>query len=301
MAFHGADASSDASAQREDSRAPLAVGSGIDARAPDAGAPPPDARVSRPDARAAVDAHGRDAGDARGAPDGGLDARADAAVDAAGLSVGLVALWKLDEGTGGIAADASGNGNVGVLEAFSQTDWAIGYRGGGADFGYAWMNSSYTASIDSIATATTIAAWVNLKVTVAGSGAPTGTGTVLQRQVGTTDAAHFSLRLQDGHVEFSGSGVTPCTSRAAVPVRTWTHVGATSDGVTISVYINGRIDMQCPATVAFAGDTTPVSVGAALRTSGMNDGLFATLDEVALFNRTLTAGEVSAVAVGRLR
>jgi hypothetical protein len=293
MAFHDADASFEASAPLEDSRAPFAEGSGIDAQVPDA-------RV-HPDARAPIDASDREPTDARGAVDDAADVRTDAAVDAAALSVGLVALWKFDEGTGGIAADSSGNGNDGVLEAFSQTDWATGYRGRAVDVGYAWMESSYTSSLDSITTATTIAAWVNPHLTVAGSGAPTGTGTVLQRRMGATDAAHFSLRLQDGHVEFSGSGMTPCTSRAAVPVRTWTHVGVASDGATVFVYINGRIDVQCPAPVAFAADTTAISVGAALRTSGMSDGLFATVDEVALFNRALTALEVSAVAAGRLR
>ena len=302
------DAAGDVSNHRGvDSGSSVSDGSRVDAvsdaRVPlaDARVPPPDGAVFVPDARTPLDAGDRGASDAHGTTDGPSPARADAAFDASSLAMGLVGYWKLDEGTGGISTDSSGNGNDGLLEAFSQTDWRAGHRGSAVDFGYAWMTTSYTASVDSITTATTIAAWVKPDLTVAGSGAPTGTGTALQRQTGTTSAAHFALRLQDGHVEFSGSGVTPCTSGVAVPVRQWTHIGAAFDGVTISVYINGQIDTRCPATVIFGSDTTPVTVGAALRSTGMSDGLFATIDDIVLFNRALSSAEMAGVAGGGLQ
>jgi hypothetical protein len=47
-------------------------------------------------------------------------------------SAELLAQWKLDEGSGTIAADATGNGHDGTLEG--NPEWVVGYYGGALKF-----------------------------------------------------------------------------------------------------------------------------------------------------------------------
>ena len=51
---------------------------------------------------------------------------------AVSASAELVAQWKLDEGSGTAAIDATGNGHDGTLEGNPQ--WVDGYFGGGLQF-----------------------------------------------------------------------------------------------------------------------------------------------------------------------
>lgn len=83
-----------------------------------------------------------------------------------------------------------------------------------------------------------------------------------------------------------------------MPVDQWPHVAATFDGNAIALYIDGQSRATCNSTATFTTDTTGLSVGAASGTSKMIDGLFATLDEIALYRRALAPREVRALASG---
>jgi hypothetical protein len=246
-----------------------------------------------PDRDAARDASSRDA-----APDGTVGAVPDAAVNGGSLAVGLVGYWKFEEVDllGALTPDSSGNGNVGTLESFSPTDWQAGFQGRGIEFGAAWVKSAFTSSFDMIQTEVSVSAWIQAR------GVGPGTGTVLQRQVGKTTQAHFSLRLEKGHVQFAGAAFGICeTPSSTVTNGKWVHVAGTFDGATVNVYVDGALGATCPATALFLPDTTPITIGAALSTSATTqvvDPFTSLMDEVALFRRALPAVEVRALASG---
>ena len=111
---------------------------------------------------------------------------ADAA--AAGPFVSL----SLDEGTGTIAGDASGNGNTGTL--LNGPTWVAGKTGGalrfdGADDTLYIANSS---TLNSATTGMTVAAWVYRETNQSGG------VSVVSRQLGTTFYEHFYLGFESG-------------------------------------------------------------------------------------------------------
>jgi Concanavalin A-like lectin/glucanases superfamily/Carboxypeptidase regulatory-like domain/PQQ enzyme repeat len=138
--------------------------------------------------------------------------------------------------------------------------------------------------------AITIDAWVNP------SSFP-NTGPAIVRKdsngVGTTQ---YSLSVGDGltvGVLSCNIGGSVAASGGSVPLNQWSHVACTYDRQNIRVYING-------VQVAFAADTQAIptsaqnlAIGKEDRFTDRNfDGL---IDEVEIFNRALTAGEIQSI------
>jgi RHS repeat-associated protein len=211
---------------------------------------------------------------------------------------GLVAHWALDEGAGAIAADSSGNGNTGTLQ--NGPVWAAGKVGTSAlDFDGA-DDRLTTANPSTVSDNFTIAFWADPDVAHeidpemtystyggsgqryawwpmwrpggdAGAGVSVGTNGVSAYEHGPNFAA--PMLVHQGQV----SG--------------WTHVAVVYESKRPKLYINGalvRTGLQSPrdAVRAVAQD-----VGG--NVYGYYDG---SMDDVRLYNRALSAGEVSQLA-----
>ncbi len=82
---------------------------------------------------------------------------------------------------------------------------------------------------------------------------------------------------------------------AKTPIKrwTWTHVVLTRDGERVQIYVNGKLDAEGRADVTIPFDVTDVFIG------GRNDNYAnfeGRIDEVAIFDRVLTAKEVAKLA-----
>jgi hypothetical protein len=217
----------------------------------------------------------------------------------ASLGDGLVLHWRLDDGPGAPRAiDSSGHANHAVPEAVSAIDWiAVGRIGGAMAFGNAgWLRGTDAASVDAITDRLSIAMWILL------ASPEDREQVILQRQVGTGADAHFLLSLRLDRPSFSGATIARCDA-PALPTGAWVHLAATYDGATERLYFDGAEVAQCPTSGAFAADATSVTAGGGqfgASPFAVDRRLRATLDEVLLYSRPLTAAEVSALAAGQL-
>jgi hypothetical protein len=283
----------------------------------DAG-PPPDARDGEAGGRGgAAGGPGGTTGDAGGAGGaggrgggGGVDAGGGSdASDGGGdgpimvptLNNGLVGYWAFDQAARTFP-DYSGNGNT--LTAPSATTWtASGHVGGAldlvntADFG---ASTAGSASVNTITSAISIAGWI----------VPQGgtLRTIVSRVINT---GFWKLSLAEtGAVRFSAGPMVAQAPNAAGDGSRWVHVAATYDGAGVRLYVGGALVAQAVfGAVSLVGGAPDGGAGGyGIDVGGVFDNINAIivenyrgqLDELTIYNRALTPGEVEALARGAL-
>jgi len=228
------------------------------------------------------------------------------------LNSGLVGYWDMNSQsvnwTKNTMVDSSGNDNTGQLILMSTTTSpVIGKIGGALRFSknysgtiatstevYIYANNSNSLNITR--NAVTISGWVNP------SGLPTGAERILVKEViGNSDpfASYGLFRIAANNVRMristggAGSG-TIATSNSTLPINKWTHVVGVYNGTDIRIYINGVLDMTPVAKSGNIVSTTEnVTIGTDLQVNPESENWQGLLDEVRIYNRALTANEVS--------
>ncbi len=210
----------------------------------------------------------------------------------------LVGLWLFDDGSGGVAIDSSGNGNDGVINgAFT---WDSGkFNGAIIAPGTGSIDVPASASLDTVTTSMTIAAWFRID-TDSDTGIRRPNAFLLEDQSDTEpvpDGFSFRMWTTDG----LSPGIYGTTELAQ---GEWYHVAGTYDGAVMKLYINGveegelldsvgaNLDGGWGGDVGTPGDALQLKFGSESLTGGM--------DEVVLLNRALTAGEINDLVAGVL-
>lgn len=153
-------------------------------------------------------------------------------------------------------------------------------------------------------TTLTLETWLkfdSLTSTVTG-GAPAGYQNIIfkknSRTAGTGFEGGYSLvknpdnRLGIGF-NSAGGGTDFASSTTFVQTGVWYHIVATHDGANIRLYVNGQLEGTGTATFPIDYGTTPLYLGtAAVPFTGYFSGV---QDETSIYNRALTAQEVSAI------
>ena len=217
------------------------------------------------------------------------------------LRTGLVGLWHLDEGPGAtMAADASGNGNDGILMKLdSATAWTTGgHLGNALAIGaQGYVRVPMSESIASIVSGVTMSAWIYFE------GPVSDYATALSRQIGTSLGQYYHLSLWQADGEPSmfitpnlDTAPTRPTWSVATPVKSWTHLAGTYDGTTANLYVDGNQVASLPVTGMFASDTTPLILGGNGNGSAVTELFPGRLDEIALYNRALDSAEIQQLA-----
>ncbi len=199
---------------------------------------------------------------------------------AGGAWADLVGHWKLDEGSGTTARDASGNGNDGVL-----TDgpvWVEGQIGGALQFsGANYVNCGDAANL-AFTGPFSIACWVN-PADLAGDRA-----FVARAAAGVG----YAFKTSSTHLRITTPGVLDHDGNNSVlQLNTWQHVAVTfSPGQAggCVFYING---VQTDALTASA-----LTAGAGPFEIGHNfwpQWCLGMMDDVQVYNHVLTAAEVA--------
>ncbi len=216
---------------------------------------------------------------------------------------GLVGLWEFE----GNAIDTSGNGHDGTLEngASFSDDVPDGATGQSLSVGgeqHVLVPHSDTLSI---ANAITMAAWVK----------PIGDqgwdGILAKNPSDGSDPNHagnYELRIENGdrflhflHQQGEANDTVFHQGLASIiTADAWTHIAVTADTASgdVQFYINGELSETLADVIAidaFPTNGSPLYIGSRADLFTAMDGL---LDDVALFNRALSAEEVAQVMAG---
>ncbi len=229
-------------------------------------------------------------------------------------TTGLVGYWKFSEGNGTVAYDISNNGvipNNGTLGNFNfntNSGWTAGKYGSGLQFD--GLNNNVTipdsSSLD-ITNNITILAWIKLNVIK--SGINKWQIIVTKRESSQTTTTNYEFRIPDtvwtpgnnelGFDVYNGGWGVYETSNADFVANTWYYVAVTYDNTAPVFYKNG-VSLTSSLVYGTAGldmlaNNYPLTVGW-LSQAGTGDTSFnGTIDDVMIFNRSLTSGEISEI------
>jgi hypothetical protein len=201
----------------------------------------------------------------------------------------LAGFWNLDEGTGTVVADSSGNGNDGVF--VGEPVWVAGQVGTALQFNgvdnYVEVPHDETLTVYNEAA---VALWMNperYNSEGEGWGGVMGKGAPRAYSLFTTDA---------GILHFSTGGVGS-TSNDAVPLNEWSHVVAMVSAGSHAYYINGQASGGGGSGIVLPGESNsaPVTFGNINETARFYQGM---LDDVRVYNRALSEEEVTWLASG---
>jgi hypothetical protein len=205
-------------------------------------------------------------------------------------SPGVIAHWKMDEGTGQYAYDTSVNSNNGTLGSSNDTDtndpsWVVGKYGNGLKFdgNDNYIDAGFASTLRFTSQPFVISAWVNPAVSHFGE------------IIASDDGTHgYALLLTNTNtVRFVTRGITDeyTDTTATVPNNTWTHITAVYTGTNGSriIYINGIESSRenFTGTMALADD--PVYIGKNASESNLFDGI---IDDLKIYNYTINQEEV---------
>jgi hypothetical protein len=206
---------------------------------------------------------------------------------------GLIGYWKFDETSGTTATDSSGNNNSGIFSGSGVT-WTIGKVGGAVNFAqntYDRINFPAAFTYSDF----TISFWAKPYTHVGGEQYPVdiGPGTSAYKPV-VAIFLDSTLNFVNWHL-YGSSALQPTTGQIN---DIWQYVVFTRSGGNASVYVNG----QLLSSVSNFTMTNPVNdyltVGSIHGWTG-DYSYRGSIDELAIYNRALTAGEILAIYNGQ--
>ena len=225
---------------------------------------------------------------------------------------GLVGYWKLDETSGTSAADSTGYGNTGTYvgsptlnvappAALTFPSRAVTFNGG----------SQYVSvgKVDSALTTNAFWIYPTLESNPYGSGiiadggsAGTNNGTsgiVIYRNTRLTTDGSIHVMLANGSNSFSqGSALDTATAANVAPLNTWTHVAVVTDSTTVYIYINSLL---VRTNVVATGRNVSAYSTRTIGWMGASYGFNGSIDDVRVYNRALTSGEISGLYAGSIQ
>jgi prepilin-type N-terminal cleavage/methylation domain-containing protein len=204
---------------------------------------------------------------------------------------GLVGYWPLNEGTGTIAYDQSGDASNGSW-AGTQAGTSGYYSGGkvGSWAGYFNGSNDYVNIPDNAVlhvTAFTVSAWFKE--------ASSATGAIVTKWTQPGNQRSFALDALNTNkmeivIDEYGNGATSTTLNDpnSFSLSSWNYAVATFDGATARVYLNGQLDASASSVPPFLS-TSAVTIG---EDGGGNSPLPGQVDDVRIYNRALSAAEI---------
>lgn len=200
---------------------------------------------------------------------------------------GLIGYWSLDDGGGSIAGDSSGNGKDGTLKNMdAATDWVAGRYGGALEFDgtddYVEI-PDMDAVTDAADDVYTMSAWI--KTSVASD------------FLGVVETSRYNgiFLCSDGgwSVQSNGDNAGTCASGTRIDDGEWHHlVGVYKEGERYIGYEDGVEVFNVP-TSDTEGDNSELGRIGDRKPGG--DYFTGIIDDVRIYNRELSAGEVEAL------
>jgi hypothetical protein len=197
-----------------------------------------------------------------------------------------VGAWNFNETSGSQVQDRSGKANNGTISGATRVTGKYGRA-----LRFDGVNDMVTvpdsASLD-LSSAMTIEAWVN--PSALGKAWRTVVLKEQSRQLVYGLYACDKTGFPSGHV-FSNQQWA-VQGRGALPLNSWRHLAVTWDGATLRIYVNGAFVAQRATST-----TRIVNSAGALRfggnTSWANEWFKGAIDDIRIYNRNLSAAELS--------
>jgi YVTN family beta-propeller protein len=189
---------------------------------------------------------------------------------------GLIALWRAENNA--LDSIGSNHGTAQNGATFATGKYGQGFSFDGNDD---YINVPYTSSLD-VQNSLTIAAWIN------------STNNNSQNRGIAGKAGGYQLYVEaGGHVVFgfNNGSWTLLHSAITIPENIWVHVAGTFNAATgsLQLYINGMLDANFTTTERLSPNVNPVMIGG----FGIYGSPFSgRIDDVAIYNRALTATEI---------
>lgn len=222
----------------------------------------------------------------------------------ADITAGLQGYWKLDETGTALPLDSSGMGNAATVvgtpgRVAGKIGGAFRFDGGSQRITFANTNALNLSS--AAKPSWTIAAWVR-PIVVTGTVYPVVyTYGNWMASLGLSDAETGT----DGRVEHWRNVASFLATPSALPLNTWTHVVVTRTSTSTIIYVNGvnvrtgsstTINAATSGTTYACASTACNAIGGTPKIiSGEDAGLNGDVDEVRVYNRALTAADVTAL------
>lgn len=231
----------------------------------------------------------------------------------------LVGAWLFDEGKGPLAPDSSGLWHDGVI---NNPQWAAGRYGTALNFvpgARTYVEIEPSAAL-AVTDGLTITAWVYLNEMAAGNEVcltwPADNCQLFNSrivQAGTYDPVNLIWGIEDNYyrllIEFgnfifqAGPGANPPSIQ--IPMAQvlrpgeWIHIAGVYTGRELQLYVNGELIASQPSS----GKLIPpgnfrIFIGTKSPQAPAGDGWNGRIDEVAIFNKGLSAEEIKLVMDG---
>jgi hypothetical protein len=206
-----------------------------------------------------------------------------------GTPVGLVAALGFNAGSGTTAADSSGNGNTGTLNA--TTTWTASGRFGSALVFNGTSSSVTVADTNTLdlTTGMTLEAWVYPTVQ------PSSWRTIVAKE--QTSGLPYFLHAGSSSSNRPATGALIAGTEpqlfggTRLAANAWVHLAATYDGANQRLFVNGVQVSSRALTGSITVSTGPLRIGG----NGVWGEYFqGRIDEVRVYNRALTQAEIQA-------
>jgi len=201
---------------------------------------------------------------------------------------GLVGYWKFSEGNGNEARDISGNGNKGVI---SGATWTEGKYGKALQFDGLddYAQSTNVVTLNGNGEHKTVSAWIyhkdNDQDRIVGVFQTTGSS---QPQYSLfTTGTNIRVQLKNDAGTFFGDKTTTGT----FSLNAWHHVAFTYDESNLIIYIDG-VGESFPLMGEIRTDPSPALYIGVRGDFAATERFNGTIDEVAIYNRSLSALEI---------
>lgn len=192
---------------------------------------------------------------------------------------GMVLYWNLNDGAGSSAIDSSGNSNTGTLYGATLPTWVDGRYGKALSFDGVdnYVELANGQSIFGGKNVITVAFWIKPNRTQSGIHyIEYGIGNSTFSLEGSVPGALF-------YINNIGQG------SMSIPVGQWSHIALVMDGTNSYRYQDGNVLGSNPFSSAINNVASVFDIGGRGSTRSI-DALF---DEVRIYNRALSAGEIS--------
>ena len=207
----------------------------------------------------------------------------------ADITSNLQGYWKFNESSG-TTADASGNGNTGTLGGTAA--YGAGKYGNGIVFTGSSTNAvSYGtgASLDITGTAITLAAWV----AVSGLSSLSNYHAIFSRDSGAYAYRWFVTDNRDKMLfQAANGGISvETTSFTALTLGTFYHLAVVYNGTNVLFYVNASLVYTGNATASLTSQPTYAAQSG--KTGASNYGMNGKLDSLHVYNRALSASDIT--------